>query len=66
MGWQTNEITRQPLGKKVTEWTPRGWTRAKGRPRHRWNDDLDKFKKNWQRYTDDQNYWNLIGKTYSL
>ena len=52
--------------KKVTEWMPRGWTRAKGRPRQRWSDDLDKFKKNWQRYTEDKNYWNVVGKTYSL
>ena len=40
---------------------PRGWTRAKGRPHQRWNDD-----QNWQRYTDDQRCWNLIGKTCSL
>ena len=30
---------------KLTFWQPRGHTRNKGRPKFRWRDDLDKFRK---------------------
>ena len=58
---------------KLTVWTPR-WKRARGRPKVRWVDDLNEFRKRWQRNTNDRNYWKdqrrhfskfCLGKTLS-
>ena len=39
---------------KLTFWQPRGHTRNKGRPKFRWRDDLDKFRKHWHRDASDR------------
>ena len=49
---------------KLTFWQPRGHTRNKGRPKFRWRDDLDKFRKHWHRDTSDRLRWRQMGKAY--
>ena len=49
---------------KLTFWQPRGHTRNKGRPKFRWRDDLDKFRKHWHRDASDRLRWRQIGKAY--
>ena len=39
---------------KLNFWQPRGHTRNKGRPKFRWRDDLDKFRKYWHRDASDR------------
>ena len=49
---------------KLTFWQPRGHTRNKGRPKFRWRDDLDKFRKHWHRDASDRLRWRQMGKAY--
>ena len=49
---------------KLTFWQPRGHTRNKGRPKFRWRDDLDKFRKHWHRDESDRLRWRQMGKAY--
>ena len=49
---------------KLTFWQPRGHTRNKGRPKFRWRDDLDKFRKHWHRDVSDRLRWRQMGKAY--
>ena len=39
-------------------------TRNKGRPKFRWRDDLDKFRKHWHRDASDRLRWRQLGKAY--
>ena len=49
---------------KLTFWQLRGHTRNKGRPKFRWRDDLDKFRKHWHRDASDRLRWRQMGKAY--
>ena len=49
---------------KLTFWQPSGHTRNKGRPKFRWRDDLDKFRKHWHRDASDRLRWRQMGKAY--
>ena len=49
---------------KLTFWQPRGHTRNKGRPKFRWRDDLDKFRKHWHSDASDRLRWRQMGKAY--
>ena len=49
---------------KLTFWQPRGQTRNEGRPKFRWRDDLDKFRKHWHRDASDRLRWRQMGKAY--
>ena len=49
---------------RVTQWTPRGHTRGRGRPRTRWRDDLEKTQRHWQRLAQDRRRWRVMGKAY--
>ena len=49
---------------KLTFWQPRDHTRNKGRPKFRWRDDLDKFRKHWHRDASDRLRWRQMGKAY--
>ena len=49
---------------KLTFWQSRGHTTNKGRPKFRWRDDLDKFRKHWHRDASDRLRWRQMGKAY--
>ena len=49
---------------RTTFWTPRGYTRNRGRQKTRWRDDLDQHKRQWHREAEDRNLWRDLGKAY--
>jgi len=50
---------------RITNWTPRGHTRNRGRQKTRWRDDLDKFQNHWHRTAQDRTSWRNMGKAYT-
>ena len=49
---------------RTTFWTPRGYTRNRGRQKTRWRDDLDQHKRQWHRTAKDRSLWKNLGKAY--
>ena len=48
---------------RVTEWTPREWTRKPGRPKTRWRDDLSRhLGPTWSRTAKDRCHWKYSGE----
>ena len=53
--------------KRVTEWTPREWTRRQGRPKTRWRDNLIRHMgPAWPRIARDRRLWKLFRKGFRL
>ena len=54
--------------KKTTDWTPRGYTRNRGRQRVRWRDDIDSYMccVNWQGVAQSRGRWKALGKAFGL
>ena len=50
---------------RITDWTPRGYTRKQGRQKTRWRDDLDSFNKRWSRIAADRKRWRELRKAYA-
>ena len=49
---------------RTTFWTPRGYTRNRGRQKTRWRDDLEQHQQLWHRTAQDRNQWKNLGKAY--
>ena len=47
---------------RTTFWTPRGYTRNRGRQKTRWRDDLEQHQQLWHRTAQDRNQWKNLGK----
>ena len=61
--WAGHVARMKPIkwAKKVTEWTPMGRTRKKGRPKKRWRDDLTSIAgNNWMRQAQDRTEWKSL------
>ena len=44
--------------RRITEWTPRNGSRAPGRPKTRWRDDIERrMGVTWMRNTEDRIHW---------
>ena len=53
--------------KRVTEWTPREWTRRQGRPNTRWRDSLIRhLGPAWSRIARDSRLWRQFGDGFLL
>ena len=53
--------------KRVTEWTPREWTRRQGRPKTRWRDNLIRhLGRAWPRIARDRRLWKQSREGSSL
>ena len=49
---------------KITQWTPRGHERNRGRQRTRWRDDIEKTERNSYQLSQDRARWRDLGKAY--
>ena len=53
--------------KRVTEWTPREWTRRQGRPKTRWRDNLTRYLgPAWSRIARDRRLWKQFREGFFL
>ena len=53
--------------KRVTEWTPREWTRRQGRPKTRWRDNLIRhLGPAWPRIARDRRLWRQFREGFLL
>ena len=53
--------------RKTTEWRPWYGKRARGRPKTRWRDEIDKElgKVSWRRMAEDRSWWQQRGKAFA-
>ena len=49
---------------RLTQWTPRGHKRKRGRQKTRWRDDLDQFANEWHQLAINRKTWSTLGKAY--